>query len=224
MPRSWTAGGRTSAIIDDRTRLDCDLRRARPGDRPVSADAPRLPDPERRLGAADARPAGSSSCPKAARSAATCSRSCRCPVARPSPDRLRRRPPARRSSDGRRAGALARVGRANRERPPAPSLVLLPGPQRGGEPRGARRRGARDPAVARRHVRDRHRRRRLEGRDRRGSPTTWRRPTPASCGPSITRRTSATAPRSGRASGPPATSTSRSPMATASSRSPTSAG
>ena len=44
-------------------------------------------------------------------------------------------------------------------------LLLLPGPQRGGEPRGPRRGGAGRPAGARGSLRDHRRRRRLAGRD-----------------------------------------------------------
>ena len=74
----------------------------------------------------------------------------------------------------REAGAMTaadtRAPRPRRVRPGAagarrPALVLLPGPQRGGEPRGPRRGGAGDPADPRRDVRDHRRRRRLEGRD-----------------------------------------------------------
>ena len=61
-------------------------------------------------------------------------------------------------------------------------------------------------------------------RDRTGpSPTNWQRRTPISSASSTTRRTWATAPRSARASGPPATSSSPSPTATGSSASRTSA-
>ena len=220
--RGRQAAGRLDHRRSDPPRLR--PRRARPRDRPVPADAARLPDPERRLGAAVAR--------------------------RPVPARADRRPMAgnvlQRPADRRRRGP-ARVGTAAadlrgdpvtavavRRRTAGPAatglarrraaVVLLPGPQRGGEPRRARRRGARDPAGARRDVRDRRRQRRLEGRAPAGSPTTSSPRTPGSSGPSTTRRTSATAPRSGPGSAPRATSTSRSPTATASSRSRTSGG
>ena len=113
------------------------------------------------------------------------------------------------------------------ERPHDPgrtTVVLLPGPQRGGQHRGPRRRGARDAAVARRAVRDHRGRRRLQGRHRPASPTSSRRAIRASSASSITRPTSATARPSGRASPRRATSSSPSPTAIASSRSPTSAG
>ena len=88
----------------------------------------------------------------------------------------------------------------------------------------ARRGGARDAAGARRDVRDHRRRTTARATRPARSPTSWPRRTPASSGPSITRRTSATARRCCPASGPPATSSSRSPTATASSGSRTSAG
>ena len=119
----------------------------------------------------------------------------------------------------RRPGAGSARRRARRA-----AVLLLPGPQRGGEPRAARRRGARRAC------------RRSPGRSRSSSSTTARatrrRPSPtgsppsirASSVPSTTRRTSATGRRSGPASGRPATTSWRSPTGTASSRWPTSAG
>ena len=106
-------------------------------------------------------------------------------------------------------------------RPRAP-VVLLSGPQRGGQPRRARRRGARDAADPRRHLRDHRRRRRLEGRHpgprrrprRRPPRRRPRRPPPDEPrlrrGPSLGLR------------GGPLRATSPSPTAIASSRSPTS--
>ena len=63
-------------------------------------------------------------------------------------------------------------------RPCPAAVLLLPGPQRGGQPRGPRRRGARDAADARRDVRDHRRRRRLDATERPRSPTTSPRPHP----------------------------------------------
>ena len=82
--------------------------------------------------------------PSAAPPASTASRASR----RPSHDRPRSSPRRRRR---------ARAGRA--------PVVLLPGPQRGGQPRGPGERGPRDPAVDRGDVRDHRRQRRLEGPD-----------------------------------------------------------
>ena len=59
--------------------------------------------------------------------------------------------------------------------PRAPAVLLLPGPQRGGQPRGAGARGARGPARDRRTVRDHRRRRRLEGPDARDRRAARRR-------------------------------------------------
>ena len=81
--------------------------------------------------------------------------------------------PAARSQHDRRP----RPGRDPRARPGprASAVLLLPGPQRGGQPRGAGARGARGPAGDRRPVRDHRRRRRLEGPDARDRRAARRR-------------------------------------------------
>ena len=87
-----------------------------------------------------------------------------------------------------------------RARPAA--LVLLPRPQRGGQPRGPGRGGARHPAGDRRHVRDHRRGRRLEGRDARDRGTSGRR-APEAVRAVHTARTRVTAPPCARAGGVP---------------------
>ena len=189
------------SIVDDRTRLDENL-----GDITDVIDAnlghaARLRDPRRADEIAD--------CSSPLRPRATSTRSSAMQV---SPGSIG---PAGRRRDARRPAATRRV---------AAAVLLLPGPQRGGQPRGARRGGARRPC--RRSPRRSRSSSSTTARATRpgASPTSWPPRTPASSGPSTIRRTSATARRCARGSGPPATSSSPSPTATASSGSRTSAG
>ena len=197
-------------IIDDRTRLDEDL-----GDVTDVIDA-NLPSAARLR-----HPRSTRARSRLARTSATCSSSLDGDDAhRPDPRRARREP-----SDGGRAGPDSTPPRE----PAAPARVARLSYFFPAHNEEANLAGLVEEALAtlpdpRRHVRDHRRQRRLARPDRRPSPTSWPRAIPASSGPSTTRRTSATAPRCGPASGPPATSSSPSPTATASSRSPTSAG
>ncbi len=128
------------------------------------------------------------------------------------------RPHARRVLRG---GFRSRPARGHAR--PGPEL-LLPRPRRGREHRGARGGGARRAARAGRALRDRRASTTAARTARRPSPTGWPPSIPASCGSSITPSTRATARRSVRACGRPATRSSASPTATASSASRTSPG